>query len=96
MKTYDAWKATNPADEFLGPEPEYDIPEPDDDGLTLLQQRDELLETVKQLTDALDRIMEYAHTGASVRDVYPSEQPQFIAARKAISSGRAIIGKMQR
>jgi len=27
-KTYDHWKSTNPADEFLGPEPEDETPEP--------------------------------------------------------------------
>ena len=27
-KTYDHWKTTDPADEFLGPEPEDELPEP--------------------------------------------------------------------
>lgn len=37
------------------------------------------------LAEALDRIMEYAHDGARIRDVDPQEQPQFIAARAALA-----------
>lgn len=43
---------------------------------------------VPELVAALDRIMDYAHTGAAVRDVLTSEQPEFIAARKVLAKAR--------
>jgi hypothetical protein len=39
-----------------------------------------------ELYDALDRIMDYAHTGAAARDVDPVEQPQFVKAKKALAN----------
>lgn len=40
------------------------------------------------LRSALERIMEYAHDGARIRDIDPNEQPQFVAARAALKGGK--------
>ena len=61
----------------------------------LLAERNELLGVAEDLVEALDRIMEYAHTGAAVRDVYTDEQPQFVRAKEALSIGRATIAKVR-
>lgn len=44
-----------------------------------------LIAAAPELLEALQRIMHYANTGASVCDVNTSEQPEFIAAREAIA-----------
>lgn len=43
-----------------------------------------LIAAAPDLLRALKRIMPYATTGASVHDVYTSEQPEFVAAYAAI------------
>ena len=48
-----------------------------------------LIAAAPDLLEALKRIMPYANTGASVQDVYTSEQPEFIAARAAIAKAEA-------
>ncbi len=42
-------------------------------------------EEARSLASALRGIMPYAFTGASVRDVDPTEQPQFIAVTDALA-----------
>ena len=44
-----------------------------------------LIAAAPDLLEALHRIMDYAHTGAAVRDIDTSEQPEFVAARAAIA-----------
>jgi hypothetical protein len=39
---------------------------------------------LEETESALERIMEYAYTGAAARDVDPTEQPQFVAASKIL------------
>lgn len=47
-----------------------------------------VMAAAKDLYHALDRIMDYATTGAAVKDVNPYEQPEFIAARAALRKVR--------
>ncbi len=55
-------------------------------GVTLYDYADACkLVAARELYDALKGIMDYAHTGAAVRDVYTSEQPQFVAVAKALA-----------
>lgn len=44
-----------------------------------------LIAAAPELLEALRRIMEYAHLGASVCDIDVNEQPQFVNVRAAIS-----------
>jgi hypothetical protein len=39
---------------------------------------------LEEAESALERIMEYAYTGAAARDVDPTEQPQFVAATRIL------------
>ena len=39
----------------------------------------------EELVSALNRIMDYAYTGARISDVDPSEQPQFVTANELLS-----------
>ena len=47
-----------------------------------------LIAAAPDLYNALNRIMDYAHTGASVKDIIPEDQPQFIAAYAALAKAR--------
>ena len=47
-----------------------------------------LIAAAPDLLEALERIMHYAHLGASVSDVDTSEQPQFVRAKAAIAKAR--------
>ena len=41
---------------------------------------------IAELRSALRNIMSYANTGASVHDVYITDQPEFIAVKKVLSN----------
>jgi hypothetical protein len=43
---------------------------------------------IKELEKALEGLLPYAHTGAIVRDVDPTEQPQFVAAYLALKGDK--------
>jgi hypothetical protein len=55
-----------------------------------LRNQEVKLQSLRRLLEetesALERIMDYAHTGAAARDVDPTEQPQFIAAAKILGT----------
>lgn len=53
-----------------------------------VNERESLLAERDALRAALERIMEYAHDGARIRDIDPNEQPQFVAARAALKGGK--------
>jgi hypothetical protein len=53
-----------------------------------LRNQEVKLQSLRRLLEetesALERIMDYALTGAAARDVDPTEQPQFIAATRIL------------
>ena len=47
-----------------------------------------LISAAPEMYEAMERIMHYAEMGAAACDVFTSEQPEFVAARKALAKAR--------
>lgn len=53
-----------------------------------MDPRDQIIE---RLVNALDRLMDYAHTGAAARDVDPEVQSQFVEGKAALGWGKLYL-----